>query len=129
MKLWNSYGSEHSANLVLIGRFKDAITAEEAKDAIEEAMQFFQDRDFDPYADAYSDEASALLRKLKVHSVSPSELSQFHGSFDITQKNDKLVITSDDELIPFLKFMIDRGAKVEMYSAHDHPNEEHGRGK
>jgi Family of unknown function (DUF6375) len=129
MKIWNSYGSEHSANLVLIGRFKDAIAAEEAKDAIEEAINFFQERDFDPYANAYSDEASALLRKLKVYSVSPSELSQFHGSFHIRQHGEKLVVTSDDELIPFLKFMIDYGAKVEMYSAHTYPDADMAEGE
>ena len=129
MKLWTSYGSEHSANLVLIGHFKDAIAAEEAKEAIEEAMNFFQEGEFDPYADVYSDEAKALLSKLKVHSVSPSELSQFYGSFNIRQANEKIVITSDDELIPFLKFMIDYGARVEMYSAHTYPDAENGRGK
>src|SRR5437660_586728 len=103
MKIWTSYGSEHSANLVLIGHFKDAIAAEEAKAAIQEAMDFFQQGEWEPYAEAYSDEAIALLKKLKVYSVSPSELSQFHGSFNIDQSNEKLVITSDDELIPFLK--------------------------
>jgi hypothetical protein len=129
MKIWTSYGSEHSANLVLIGHFKDAIAAEEAKAAIEEAMDFFQQDEWQPYAEAYSDEAVALLKKLKVYSVSPSELSQFHGSFNIDQSNEKIVITSDDELIPFLKFMIDYGARVEMYSAHTYPDAEYGRGK
>jgi hypothetical protein len=129
MKLWTSYGSEHSANLVLIGHFKDAIAAEEAKVAIEEAMDFFQQSEYQPFADTYSEEGMAFLGKLKVHSVSPSELSQFHGSFNIDQNKEKIVITSDDELIPFLKFMIDYGARVEMYSAHTYPDAEYGRGK
>jgi hypothetical protein len=129
MKVWTSHGSEHSANLVLIGHFKDALAAEEAKAAIEEAMDFFQQSDFDPFAETYSEEAIALLKKLKIHSVSPSELSQFHGDLRIRQSKDKIVITSDDELIPFLKFMIDYGARVEMYSAHTYPDVEYGMGE
>jgi hypothetical protein len=129
MKLWTSYGSEHSANLVLIGHFKDAIAAEEAKAAIEEAMDVFQKEEWQPDAERYSDKAIALLKKLKIYSVSPSELSQFHGSFHIDQKSEKIIITSDDELIPFLKFMIDLGARVEMYSGHTFPDGEYGRGK
>jgi hypothetical protein len=35
MKTWNSYGSEHSANLVMIGKFKNAASAEKAKEAID----------------------------------------------------------------------------------------------
>ncbi len=129
MKIWNSYGSEHSANLVLIGHFKDAIAAEEAKPALEEAMEFFQNEEFNPEADRYSDETMAVLRRLKVHSVSSSELSQFHGELSIDLKGSEIVITSDDELIPFLKFLIDYGARVEMYSAHAYPDAEYGRGK
>ena len=129
MKIWNSYGSEHSANLVLIGHFKDAIAAEEAKAALEDAMEFFQNEEFNPEADRYSDETMAVLRRLKVHSVSPSELSQFHGDLSIDLKGSEIVITSDDELIPFLKFLIDYGARVEMYSAHAYPDAEYGRGK
>jgi len=124
MKIWNSYGSEHSANLVLIGHFKDAIAAEEAKAAVEEAMEFFQSEEFNPEADRYTDETMAVLRRLKIHSVSPSELSQFHGDHHIELKGTKIVIKSDDELIPFLKFLIDYGARIEMYSAHTYPDAE-----
>ena len=35
MKIWNSYGSEHSANLVMIGSFKDAASAEKLHKSIE----------------------------------------------------------------------------------------------
>jgi Family of unknown function (DUF6375) len=31
MKIWNSYGSEHSARIVMIGRFKDVASAKKAK--------------------------------------------------------------------------------------------------
>ena len=32
MKIWYQHGSEHSANLVMIGHFKDASDATKAKD-------------------------------------------------------------------------------------------------
>ena len=35
MKIWNGYGSEHSMNLVLIGRFKRAQDAEKVEKDIE----------------------------------------------------------------------------------------------
>ena len=35
MKLWYGYGSEHSMNLVMIGRFKDAVAAAQAKRVID----------------------------------------------------------------------------------------------
>ena len=35
MKIWNGYGSEHSMNLVLIGKFKQAQDANKVKSDIE----------------------------------------------------------------------------------------------
>ena len=40
MKIWNSYGSEHSGNLVMIGTFKDAGEEERAKEIIDEITEF-----------------------------------------------------------------------------------------
>jgi len=45
MKIWNSYGSEHSAKLVMIGHFKDVASAESAKKLIDEIATFISDRD------------------------------------------------------------------------------------
>jgi fructosamine-3-kinase len=35
MKIWYHHGSEHSANLVMIGHFEDATEAEKAKEIID----------------------------------------------------------------------------------------------
>ena len=35
MKIWNAFGTEHSMNLVMIGRFKEVRNAEEAKRLID----------------------------------------------------------------------------------------------
>jgi len=35
MKIWPGFGSEHSANLVMIGRFENAKEASDTKDVID----------------------------------------------------------------------------------------------
>ena len=35
MKIWQSFGSEHSSNLVMIGHFKNVADAQEAQKLIE----------------------------------------------------------------------------------------------
>jgi hypothetical protein len=43
------------------------------------------------------------------------------------QKGAKVVINTDEiEVSAFLKLLIDNGAKVEVYSAHDYPDEKDG---
>ena len=69
MKIWNSYGSEHSANLVMIGTFKDATSAEKAKEIIDEITKFMINTgDDDDYrgADHYSDPVLELLEEGKI---------------------------------------------------------------
>ena len=39
MNIWNGFGSEHSYNLVMIGRFKKTRDAEEAKELIERIIK------------------------------------------------------------------------------------------
>jgi hypothetical protein len=125
MKIWMGYASEHSANLVMIGRFKDARSAEEAKRVIDEISQFIANREEDERnVDSYSDDALELLQKVRFHSVAPGELAQFAYEVHCERRDDKVVITTDEiDVSAFLKLMIDRGARVEVYSAHDYPEE------
>ena len=78
MKIWNSYGSEHSANLVMIGSFKDAASAEKAKEIIDEITKFMMKTDADYRgAEHYPDEVMDLLKRVKFYDVLPFELDQF----------------------------------------------------
>jgi hypothetical protein len=130
MKIWSSYGSEHSANLVMIGHFKDSASAEETSAAIDELRSFASDSENNPQPDRYSEKAMALLSKLKFHSVGSSELEQFNYDFSTKVKGTTLVIKTEEiEVSALMKLMIDRGARVEIYSAHIYPDTEHGRGK
>lgn len=124
MKIWNSYGSEHSANLVMIGKFKDAAAAERAKVIIDEITQFMANSPDDHRrADRYSDDALGLLQKVDFYSVAPAELEQFIYDVHVDLRGDQLVITTDElDVSAFLKLMIDKGARVEVYSAHDYPD-------
>jgi hypothetical protein len=117
MKIWNGYGSEHSMSLVMIGRFKDAGSAEAAKEAIEDLQEYF--REHDPETITYPDTLMALFSKLKVHTLTPAEFSQFLDSFslDFTGR-DVTIRTDESEISGLCKLLVERGAKVEMFSTH-----------
>lgn len=124
MKIWIGYGSEHSANLVMIGTFKDAASAENAKTAIDEITDFIANNPDDHReANRYSDGVLAILQKIRFHSIAPAELEQFLYDVHSELKNNQVVITTDEvDVSAFLKLLIDKGARVEVYSAHDYPN-------
>ncbi|MDB6024079.1 MAG: hypothetical protein JWM68_302 [Verrucomicrobiales bacterium] len=118
MKTWNSYGSEHSANLVMIGKFKDASSAAKAKEAIDEITEYMTSQDTEKAGpDRYSDDVMALLRKVGFTSPSPAELEQFVSDIRSELKGSQIVITTDEpDISAFLKLMVDKGARVEVYS-------------
>lgn len=129
MKIWNSYASEHSANLVMIGRFKDVASAKHAKAMIDEITAFMMNSEDDHEgAESYSDAALDLFRKLKFYSIAPAELFQFRYDVASKQEETKIVIKTDElDVSAFLKLLIDQGARVEIYSAHEYPDTGEGR--
>jgi hypothetical protein len=136
MKIWFGYTSEHSSNLVMIGRFKEEGEAIKAKEIIEKLMEQVRvDEQADliklgERADRYTDDMLNLLQQVKVHSIAPAELEQFAYDFSIKVKNNELVLTTEEyDVSAFLKVLIDNGARVEVYSAHDYPEIGHGRGR
>ncbi len=125
MKIWQNYGSEHSANLVMIGRFKEVSDAKKAAETIETIKDYLRTatEDYNEDSDRYSDGMLALLQKLRFH-PSPSELQQFQLDIRVEQKSNSLVITTDEtEISAFLRLLIDNGAKVKVYSADKYPDE------
>jgi hypothetical protein len=135
MKVWYGYGSEHSANLVMIGRFEDPGDAAKTKQVIDWLTQQVSTdvqaglMQIGEQSDRYTDGMLDLLGKVSVHSVGPAELEQF--AYDVTVKveeNQVVVTTEEIDVSAFLKVLIDKGARVEVYSAHDYPGTGHGRG-
>ena len=62
--------------------------------------------------------------------MAPDELQQLGYDAYVKLDGDKVVVTTDEaDLSAFLKVLLEKGARVEVFSAHVYPNEEYGRGK
>jgi hypothetical protein len=74
-------------------------------------------------AEYYSDEVMDLLKRLKFYDVAPFELDQFRYEITSELSGNQIVVRTDEpDISAFLKLMIDKGARVEVYSAHDYPD-------
>ncbi len=131
MKIWQGYGSEHSSNLVMIGRFKGVDDADKAREAIERLttqVKVEQDEkrlDVGGRTERYSDQVRKLLRELDLWTLAPIELEQFLYDVSVTAENDRVVVKTDEaDVSAFLKILLDRGARVEVFSAHHYPEDE-----
>ena len=131
MKIWHGYGSEHSMNLVMIGHFKSPDDAKNTQQLIKQLSDRLVDKiDVGTSRERFGDEVLDLLRETNCYILSPSELEHFLYDTQIRVEGDKMILTTDEsEVSAFFKLMITKGAKVEIYSAHDYPEAEYGRGK
>ncbi|MDD2976883.1 DUF6375 family protein [Aquabacterium sp.] len=129
MKIWNGYGSEHSMNLVLIGKFKKAQDAEKVEKDIEKlSEQALKDEshslafDPDPGDLRFSEEMLSLLRSLRLNTLGPAELGQLVSDHRLEREDDRITVKTDEaDVSAFVKLFIEAGAKVEVFSAHDYP--------
>jgi hypothetical protein len=136
MKIWYGYGSEHSMNLVMIGHFDQIGDAEKAK-AIIDSLTKSVSADIDDGLlevgnppQRYSDRMMELLKKANIYIIGANEFEQF--AYDVRLELDakRVVLTTDEsDVSAFLKVLVHQGARVEVYSAHDHPDTAYGRGK
>jgi len=136
VKIWHQHGSEHSANLVMIGHFEteaDATKAMEIIDALTEQVGEDEAAGILTLGNGstrYGDAMLDLLGKLNVSTVSPSELEQFAYEVKVKRQGNDLVLTTEEyDISAFLKVMFLQGARIEVYSAHDHPGSGYGRGQ
>ncbi|VWC44400.1 hypothetical protein BLA13014_07151 [Burkholderia aenigmatica] len=130
MKIWNGYGSEHSMNLVLIGRFKRVQDAEKVEKDIERlSTQASKDENYsvsfgEPEDQRFSDDMLSLLRSLNLNILAPVDLGQLVSEYHLTREDDRIVVTTDEaEVSAFVKIFVEAGAKVEVFSAHDYPSD------
>ncbi|MDG2990655.1 DUF6375 family protein [Candidatus Synechococcus calcipolaris G9] len=131
MKVWRGYGSEHSMNLVMIGQFKSVDDARKTKQTIDQLTEKFTDKiEVGRTRNRFEDEVFALLKDANIYTLGPLELEQFLYDISTRIEEDKLILTTDEsDVSAFIKLMIDRGAKIEIFSAHDYPDTDYGRGK
>lgn len=127
MKIWNGYGTEHSMNLALIGHFAGADEANAALEAIKavtaavEAEQKAGRLDYGEPPQLFSDELWAVLRELSIYNLGYPDVEQFLYDTDVKADGSRVVVETDEvDVIAFIKVLLAKGAKVEMYSMHDH---------
>ncbi|WP_114559557.1 DUF6375 family protein [Desertihabitans aurantiacus] len=127
MKIWHGYGSEHSMNLKLVGHFAGADEAKSTVEAIKVltgAAQAEQEAGRLEYGEPlrmFSDEVLAVLSKVQIHSFGYADVEQFLYDVDIKVDGSDVIIQTDEiDVIAFIKVLLARGAKVEMYSMHEH---------
>lgn len=130
MKIWNGYGSEHSMNLVLIGRFKRAQDAETVEKTIDKlSAQASKDDSHSvsfapPEGQRFSDEMLSLMLSLNLNTLGPADLGQLVSEHHLRREDDRITVTTDEaEVSAFVKLFIEAGAKVEVFSAHDYPSD------
>jgi hypothetical protein len=130
MKIWNGYGSEHSMNLVLIGRFQRAQDAEKVEKDIERLSDQASKDDShsisfgQPEDQRFSDDMLSLLRSLNLNILGPADLGQLISEHQFRREGDRITVTTDEaEVSAFVKLFIEAGAKVEIFSAHDYPSD------
>jgi hypothetical protein len=132
--MWYGYGSEHSMNLVMIGHFRDAGRAAEVKEILEKLTEQVRTDseagliEIGQHADRFTDAALDLLQKSRVHVLRPDEMEQFGYDFNLKVEDAKVVLTTEEsDVSAFLKVLVDEGARVEVYSAHEYPDTGYGR--
>lgn len=127
MKVWHEYGTEHSMNLKLIGHFAERQEARAAAKAIDiftaaaEAEHAAGRLEYGEPPSLFSDDLLAVMSELNIHSLGHADLEQFLYHADVEVDGTDVVVQTDElDVIAFIKVLLLKGAKVEMYSRHDH---------
>lgn len=133
MKVWIGFGSEHSANLVVIGKFESDAKAQQALDLLNEATAVARAEEtagriklgepMRQIPDAILD--LARHKNLSLGYNDPQELVY---DYRVLRDGDKVVIrTEEDGINAFIKVLLHFSGKIEVYSAHDFPESPYGR--
>lgn len=127
MKVWHSYGSEHSAALVMIGRFKSEQDANiflaelgKLQETITAVMPDYEEQG------RFPKEIMDGLYHGKIqfcYDMSPKDLDDFllDYSIDKDEKDGSVVRMTTDDVgwAGLIKMMINAGARVEIFSEHN----------
>lgn len=128
MKVWHGFGSEHSANLIMIGHFttpEDARAAVHALERLGKVVEehFDQGRfDKDPMSVFENESVRNVLRELSIYDLSPEDVENFaRGHIMQRRENQVQIQTEEWDMTGFLKVMVEKRARVEVYSGDDYP--------
>ncbi|MFD8754946.1 DUF6375 family protein [Kitasatospora sp. NPDC059577] len=124
MRIWNGYGSEHSMNLVMIGRFQEvagAKAAEECMKALQElAESVWSDDDWRTHDERMPREISDALSGMKLYDMGRSDVDNYAFDHSVTRHAETVRLWTDESDVQgFLKVFLHYGAKVEVFSQHE----------
>ena len=124
MRIWHSYGSEHSMDLVLVGRFETVSGAEAAIERMEAlkalAQAEWSDDDWRRQDERMPDTLLDELMKLELYEMGRSDVDIYALDHSVERRGSTIRIwTEESEVQGFLKVLIHLGARVEVFSRHD----------
>jgi hypothetical protein len=128
VRIWHSFGSEHSMDLVLIGKFETVSSAEAAIERME-ALKALAEAEWSDDSWQRQDERMPVtltdeLIKLKLYEMGRADVDIYAYEHSIERKGSTVRIwTEESEVQGFLKVLINLGARVEVFSRH-HWNED-----
>ncbi len=121
MRLWHSYGSEHSMDLVLVGRFETVSGAEAAIERMEAlkalAEAEWPDDDWRRPEERMPDALVKELIKLNLYEMGRSDVDIYSYEHSIQRIGSTVQIRTDEsEIQGLLKVLLNLGARVEVFS-------------
>ena len=129
MKIWVGFGSEHSANLVMIGRFATLEDAAGAERELQELSDLIVNEfDYDAYDENRMgvftvDAIRKCLERLSLHTFSAEDVETLGREHHVTRRGAEIEVRTDEwDLGGLLKFMIHKRARIQVYSAYDYPD-------
>jgi hypothetical protein len=129
MKIWTGYGTEHSANLVIIGKFKTIEDANSAHMLISELTELVNDEENKGITKhglvngRFSKSMLTFLGNKNFPSLGYADLNGLLDEYSMEQNENDIVVTSNDmDFASIIKVIIHYSGKVEIYSAHDYPS-------
>jgi hypothetical protein len=124
MRIWHSYGSEHSMDLVLVGTFETVSGAETAADAMKAlkalAETLWSDDEWTRRDGRMPTTLARELAELSLYDMGRSDVDiyAFDHSVERTESTVR-VLTEETDVQGFLKVLIGFGARVEVFSRHN----------
>jgi hypothetical protein len=129
MKVWKGYGTEHSANLVIVGTFKTVNDATQASKIIMELTDIVRQDEEDGFIRAgnipakFSERIMSFVERTDFAMMNHEDPEALLYDFDITQDGNKISIHTEEQKYQIiLNMMLSKGAKIEIFSAHDYPS-------
>jgi hypothetical protein len=122
MRIWHSYGSEHSMDLVLVGTFETVSTAEAAIERLEALKvlaeaEWSADDDWRRQDERMPGTLVDELSKLKLYEMGRSDVDIYAFDHSIERNGSTVRIrTEESEIQGFVKVLIHLGARVEVFS-------------